>query len=59
MNIILPRNWGILKVHLKIHFDQHLLSAYCMKNILFGMEGYGDKDHVAFRDMFTKLSNYK
>lgn len=55
MNIILPRNWGILNVH----FDQHLLSAYCMKSILFGMEGYGDKDHLAFRNMFTKLSNYK
>ena len=42
-----------------MHFDQHLLSQHCMKTTPFGMEGYGDKGHVDFRDMFTRLSNYK
>lgn len=59
INIILPRNWGFLNVHFKMHFDQHLLSVHCMKTIPFGVEGYGDKGHVDFRDMFTRLSNYK
>lgn len=35
MNIILPRKWEVLNVHLKIQFDRYLLSIHYMKELGF------------------------